>query len=230
MLCIVCEGPQTLWVGFIPRTRLRCGWKGCIVRVFSMSAERLRNMWKQRVFVWLCRGVTCVDVMAAAMHRCSHQGESKQTWQQNGKKCSSHYQSLLFLSLYLYLLYLMRPLGLLFASWTKDVIISAPSHDASESISVEYFSRVWWVEPFSLQWAKTDVSSATVVTFTTELFFFFVCQLWSSETNCLLWFFTCDSLVQHGSVSTGCGCQIFWCPGKTAQWLHWLSVPFSCNH
>lgn len=227
MLCIVCEGPQTLWVGFIARTRLRCGWKGCIVRVFSMSAERLRNMWKQRVFVWLCRGVTCVDVMAAAMHRCSHQGESKQTWQQNGKKCSSHYQGLLFLSLCLYLLYLMRPLGLLFASWTKDVIISAPSHDASESISVEYFSRVWWNHFLCSgqrqmwtvpQWWHLQQS------------IFFVCQLWSSETNWLLWFFTCDSLVQHVSVSTGCGCQIFWCPGKTAQWLHWLSVPFSCNH
>lgn len=43
------------------------------------------------------RGVTCVDVMAAAMHRCSHQRESKQT----EKKCSEGLSELLSRSLHL---------------------------------------------------------------------------------------------------------------------------------
>lgn len=36
------------------------------------------------VSLFVQKGVTCVDVMSSAMHGCSHQGESKQTWQPNG--------------------------------------------------------------------------------------------------------------------------------------------------
>lgn len=89
--------------------------EGLYCESLSMSAGRLRNMWERvclcGVFVWLCRMVTCVDVMAAAMHRCSHQGESKQTWQQNGKKCSHHCWSTLPLHLFFFLS-LLHPLFL----------------------------------------------------------------------------------------------------------------------
>lgn len=50
--------------------------------------------------------------MAAAMHRCSHQEESKQTWQRDGKKCSDHCCSAAPLALFSSpsLLYLIHPL------------------------------------------------------------------------------------------------------------------------
>ena len=106
-LRIVCEVPETLWVGFMQRTRLRCGLKGCIVRVWVWAQEGLGICGCVcvlcRVSVWLCRGVTCVDVMAAAMHGCSHQRGSKQTWQRRGKKRSNHCWSAQPLPLFLFL-------------------------------------------------------------------------------------------------------------------------------
>lgn len=83
--------------------------EGLYCESLRMSAERLRKIWKS-VCVWFCSGVTCVDVMAAAMHRCSHQGESKQTWQQHGKKYRKQCSSTLPLVLFLTLSFLCLPL------------------------------------------------------------------------------------------------------------------------
>lgn len=121
-------------------------------------------------------GVTCVDVMAAAMHRCSHQGESKQTWQQNGKKCSNRCQSgalLLPLPLSTSISSLFNLSSWpVFATCIKDVMVSSfLSLSLSVSMTPQKVFQQSLVELLvSSQWAKTDVNRCTLVTFT----FFFV--------------------------------------------------------